>query len=345
MARPISDRLERIVLFYPCKDYETPFFLNDPSVRIRIVDDLTATRFLRKWRLPKTTIRLTTLSYTKRRTNFIVESYLFHGKSIPFFEYESRFVARLDTVGMEEIGRWRVLPSSDGDDRPIMAKRKNIKLRVHRRGVASCLSSLIVGRRFIVRLVTWSTWETSKLIQIFWISLLYREGIARIGFRISFFFLTPYSFLSLSINRERKKREKKRTNLSECEYARPRINSANNHRGRQGRKRNDRRAAEGRTRRKDEWKRRGSSADHSLWLCSWLSRSSSFIHASTVPSMVFLPCGSAIYRGLLLYCNPTLNAFRPRSSLAKTFSTESRVDLLYHVPSVISMKSSPLDTI
>lgn len=76
-----------------------------------------------------------------------------------------------------------------------------------------------------------------------------------------FFFLTPYSFLSLSINRERKKREKKRTNLSECEYARPRINSANNHRGRQGRKRNDRRAAEGR---KDEWKRRGSSADHSL---------------------------------------------------------------------------------
>lgn len=79
-----------------------------------------------------------------------------------------------------------------------------------------------------------------------------------------FFFLTPYSFLSLSINRERKKREKKRTNLSECEYARPRINSANNHRGRQGRKRNDRRAAEGKTRRKDEWKRRGSSADHSL---------------------------------------------------------------------------------
>lgn len=210
MARPISDRLERIVLFYPCKDYEAPFFLNDPSVRIRIVDDLTATRFLRKWRLPKTTIRLTTLSYTKRRTNFIVESYLFHGKSIPFFEYESRFVARLDTVGMEEIGRWRVLPSSDGDDRPIMAKRKNIKLRVHRRGVASCLSSLIVGRRFIVRLVTWSTWETSKLIRIFWISLLYREGIARIGFRISFFFsshLTRF-FRYRSIAKEKKEKRK-----------------------------------------------------------------------------------------------------------------------------------------
>lgn len=146
-----------------------------------------------------------------------------------------------------------------------------------------------------------------------------------------FLFLAPFSFLSLSINRKKKKnkRNKKRTNLSECEYARPRINSANNHRGRQGRKRNDRRAAEGRTRRKDEWKkRRGNSADHSLWLCSWLSRSSSFIHASTVPSMVFLPCGSAIYRGLLLYCNPTLNAFRPRSSLAKTFSLESRMDLL-----------------
>lgn len=86
--------------------------------------------------------------------------------------------------------------------------------------------------------------------------------------------------------------KKKPWNLNECIWMKHRINSANNHHARQGRKKNDRNTTVGRRRRrrKDEWKERNS-ADHSLWLCSWLSRSSSFIHASTVPSMVFLPCG------------------------------------------------------
>ena len=68
-------------------------------------------------------------------------------------------------------------------------------------------------------------------------------------------------------------------------------NSANNYRtiGRGNEKgMNDRRNG-----RKERTKgERENSADHSLWLCSWLSWSSSFVHASTLyPSMVFLPRG------------------------------------------------------
>lgn len=71
-------------------------------------------------------------------------------------------------------------------------------------------------------------------------------------FFLLFFPLAPslVSFVTLSIVKKRKRG----TNLNEC--ARPRINSANNHRGRQGRKRNDRGAAEERRRKKDEWKER-----------------------------------------------------------------------------------------